>query len=395
MNFFGINKEELKKEGGDITAEEIYRQPKVWEKSYEVICKEKEELENYVKNILNIDNLRIIFTGAGTSGFIGDTVAPYIKNKIDKNSVESIHTTDIVSHPESYFKKDIPTLLISFARSGNSPESVATVELAENLVDELYQIVVTCNAEGKLAKKMKTDKDRMILLPEESNDKGFAMTSSYTSMVLSTLILFNIETLDDIKEEIDNLIRSGEKILDDTNKIEDIADVEFDKIIYLGANCFYGLAKEASLKLLELTQGKVVTRYDTPLGFRHGPKSIVDDNSLIVLFLSREDYPRQYDIDLLKELASEDRGYKVLVISENKDKAIEKLCDYQLSMGIEQSDIDQVFTAINYIIYPQILALLKSLKLGISPDNPSPDGSVNRVVKGVTIYPYNKLSLQI
>lgn len=387
---FNLSTESLEKNGGLITAQEIYRQPEVWEKTYRIIEDRKEELKEFLDGIKKIDNLRIIFTGAGTSGFIGDTIVPYIKNELPNVSVESIHTTDIVSHPQTYLKKDVPTILVSFARSGNSPESVATVELAEDLVDNIKQIVFTCNGEGKLAKNINQGKDKLILLPEEANDQGFAMTSSYTSMVLASMLLFTIDEIDNIKYDINKLCTIGKKALDNTKIIEDISKVDFNKIIYLGANSFYGLSKEASLKLLELTAGKIVTKYDSPLGFRHGPKSIMDDNSLIVLFLSREDYSRKYEYDLLKELASENGSHKTLVITETLEESIEELSDYYIYLNSEVLSIDERFNAINYIIYPQILALLKSLNLGISPDNPSPEGSVNRVVKGVKIYPYNK-----
>ena len=68
-----------------------------------------------------------------------------------KWNFNAIATTDIVANPETYLKKDVTTVLVSFARSGNSPESVATVDLAKALVDELYQVTITCAADGKLA----------------------------------------------------------------------------------------------------------------------------------------------------------------------------------------------------------------------------------------------------
>ncbi|MBS4535763.1 SIS domain-containing protein [Clostridium sp. D2Q-14] len=373
-----------------VTGREIYHQPEVWKKTFKIIEDKKKELEIFLEDIINVENIRIIFTGAGTSGFIGDTVVPYIKNKFSNLDVESVHTTDIVSHPETYFKSNIPILLISFARSGNSPESVATVKLAEDLIDNLYQIVFTCNLEGELAKNIDKAKNKLILLPEESNDKGFAMTSSYTSMVLASLLFFSIDEIEYLKRNIYKVFDLGIKALENTETIEKIASISFNKIIYLGTNSFYGLARESSLKLLELTAGKIVTRYDSPLGFRHGPKSIVDDETLIVIFLSRNDYSRKYEYDLIRELSLEEGRHKVLVISETLDKSIEGLSDYYIYLSDEELSIDERFNSINYIIYPQILGLLESIKLGINPDNPSPEGSVNRVVQGVKIYPYDK-----
>jgi len=386
---FGNDVEKLKNEGGYITSSEIYNQPSVWEDTLKIIDSKKDELKNFLDTILIKKNLRIIFTGAGTSGFIGDTVVSSIKKKLDVD-VESIHTTDIVSEPETYLKKDVPTLLISFARSGNSPESVATIELARNLVDELYQVVITCNKDGKLAQNINPEMDKSIILPEESNDKGFAMTSSYTSMVLSSLMIFDLDNIENIKKDINKLFSIGEDLLNNTDLVETISNAKFKKIIYLGAGSFYGLARESSLKLLELTQGEIVTKYDTPLGFRHGPKSIMDDETLIVMFLSRDEYTLKYEMDLLKELYNPDSKYKVLTISETKETEIENLSHYNIALTDSKLNLDKAYLSIDYVIVPQIISVLKSLNIGINPDNPSPDGSVNRVVKGVTIYPYNK-----
>ncbi|MGO1371808.1 MAG: SIS domain-containing protein [Senegalia sp. (in: firmicutes)] len=386
---FGNNVEKLKSEGGYITSSEIYNQPSVWRDTFKIVESKRDELKAFLNPILNKKDLKIIFTGAGTSGFIGDTVVPSIKKKLNLD-VESLHTTDIVADPEAYLKKDIPTLLISFARSGNSPESVATIKLAEDLVDELYQIVITCNKDGKLAKNINPKTDKSIILPEESNDKGFAMTSSYTSMVLSSLMIFDLENLDNKKKDINKLFTIGEELLDDTEMIESISNSNFKKIVYLGAGAFYGLARESSLKLLELTQGDIVTKYDTPLGFRHGPKSIMDDQTLIVMYLSRDEYTRKYEIDLLKELYNPDSKYKVLAVSETYSEEVDDLSHYHIALNESELKLDKAYLAIDYVIVPQVISVLKSLGTGINPDNPSPDGSVNRVVKGVSIYPYNK-----
>lgn len=392
-SFFGLTKEELKNRGGLTTAEEIFQQPTVWKETLSIIIDKKDELSSFLKVVMKEEKLKIIFAGAGTSGYIGDTLIPYLKKVLKGVKVESVHTTDIVSYPEIYLDKDTPTLLFSFARSGNSPESVAAVELAEDLVDNLYQIIITCNQNGKLAQNAGSEKTKLILLPEESHDKGFAMTSSFTSMLLSTLLLFNLENVDEKLDEIETIIKNAKNILTNTEIIEELSASDFQKIIYLGSYSFHGLAKEAALKILELSAGKIITRYDTPLGFRHGPKSIIDKNTLIVFFLPSNKHARKYEMDLLRELAVEKDGYKTFVISGKKDTEIEKISDYSVFIELDNNKIDESFNSLNYILYAQVLALLESLKHGICPDNPSPDGSVNRVVKGVKIHPYIKKSI--
>lgn len=386
---FGTTIDNLKNEGGYTTASEIYNQPSVWEDTLKLVESQKEELQEFLNPILDKENLKIIFTGAGTSGFIGDTVVPSIREKTGIN-VESVHTTDVVAEPQVYLEKDLPTLLISFARSGNSPESVATIDLAKEMVDELYQVVITCNKDGKLAKNIDPETDKAIILPEESNDKALAMTSSYTSMVLTSLLIFDLDELDAKASEVRKLFTIGERLLNDTETVEEVANADFEKVIYLGTGSFYGLARESSLKLLELAQGQIVTKYDTPLGFRHGPKAIVNDKTLIVMYLSRDSYTRQYEIDLLKELYSPDSGYKILVVSETESDELDNLSHYHIALSENELDLDKAYLGIDYVTIPQIIAVLKSKKEGINPDNPSPDGNINRVVQGVTIYPHEK-----
>ena len=386
----GLTREDWQDKGGLFTAEEIAQQPEMWQLTYAKILALESELSDFYNQLLNKTNLKIIFTGAGTSGFVGDSIIPYLKKKYPQTEISSIHTTDIVSHPEIYFDKKTPTLLVSFARSGNSPESTATIKLAEQMVEDLYQLVITCNKDGELAQHVSSSKSKLILLPKKTNDRGFAMTSSFTSMLLAALLFFNIKKIKEMESVVDSKSREAAQIIESFSENEELLTADFKKIIYLGAYGFYGLSKEASLKLLELTSGQIITRYDTPLGFRHGPKSIVDQDTLIVFFLSEDEYALKYEYDLLKELNAGDLGYKTAVISRKENKEVKNISDFYFSVNKSKNTEDEIFNSINYIIYAQIISLYKSIIKKIEPDNPSPDGSVNRVVQGVTIYPYKK-----
>jgi len=389
-NLFSKTKEELKKQEGLATADEIAQQPEMWKKTFDLIKAKQDEISEFLNDILKQDNLRVIFSGAGTSGYIGDAVVPYLKKILPETEIESIHTTDIVSHPEVYLSQNIPTLLFSYARSGNSPESLATVEFAEQIVDDLYQIIITCNKDGGLVKNTGGEKTKVILLPDETHDKGFAMTSSFTSMLLSTLLIFNLSFLDKLEKDIEIIADNAKALIANTNVVESLAEKDFDKIVYLGSYCYFGIAKESTLKLLELTAGEIVTRYDTPLGFRHGPKSIIDDKTLVILFLSSDKYSQKYDYDLLKELAEQNGKFETLVLAEEYDEEINRLADNFIALTTKIERADEIYNSLNYMVFAQIFALLNSLKLGITPDDPSPSGEVNRVVQGVKIYPYQQ-----
>ena len=127
--------------------------------------------------------------------------------------------------------------------------------------------------------------------------------------------------------------------------------------------------------------------FDSPLGFRHGPKSIIDDTTLTVVYLSDDAYKRQYEIDLIREMGPQRKKNRIAVIMNTPCNGLDNLVDYQLVMDCGQA-MDNVLLGFMFIVFAQTLAVLKSLSLDITPDNPCPTGEVNRVVKGVTLYPY-------
>jgi tagatose-6-phosphate ketose/aldose isomerase len=139
--------------------------------------------------------------------------------------------------------------------------------------------------------------------------------------------------------------------------------------------------------MLELTAGKVATMYDSQLGFRHGPKSIINDTTLTVAYLSDDDYRRRYELDLIKEMAGQRKGNKIAVVYNKACAEAEELADYTVQFHVGE-DMENIMLGLNFIMFAQTLAVMKSLSMGITPDNPCPTGEVNRVVKGVILYPY-------
>ncbi|WP_317311131.1 SIS domain-containing protein [Clostridium thermobutyricum] len=385
---FGIKKDELINLGAEFTSKEISQQPKLWRETYEIVKTNKEKIKEFLSKNLDKET-RVILTGAGTSDYVGQTIYLYLAKKL-KVRVEAIPTTDLVSNPAEFIEEDTKTILVSYARSGNSPESVGAYNLFKENVKNIAQLVITCNENGELAKKASEDSNSLcLLMPKESNDKSFAMTSSFSCMLLSTILTFDIENIEDNKEIVEVIANQGQDILDNKwNEVKDLVELGCNRVVYLGSGYLKGLCKEMALKNLELTSGKVVTVTESVLGFRHGPKSIIDDNTLVIFMNSTNDYTNLYDMDLIREIHGDEGGHKLAVISYKENKEIEQISDKYLEIG--GADIEEVYTVFNYMLYGQIFGLFSSLHLGISPDNPRPDGTVNRVVKGVIIHEYNK-----
>lgn len=383
-------KEDLLELGAEITTREIYQQPQVWQTAFENYKAQADEIAAFLNNIdEKYDYIKVILTGAGTSAYVGETLLPYFRKIYDERkwNFNAIATTDVVANPLAYLHKEVPTILVSFARSGNSPESVAVVDLAKDIVEELYQITITCAAEGKLAQQAHGDERNLLLLqPAPSNDAGFAMTSSFTSMMLTALLVFDKTDLVTKEEKISALIALSQEMLDSAAAIQKMVSLDYNRVIYLGAGPFFGLAHEAQLKILELTAGQVATMYESPVGFRHGPKSLVNEETVVVVFGSTDTYTKLYDLDLVREVAGDEIAHKVILLTDQKED-LENVEQVILS---SQYLVDDVYRVFPYIVYGQLFALLTALKVKNRPDTPSPTGTVNRVVQGVIIHSFDK-----
>ena len=374
-----------------VTWKEITQQPAIWKEEVEIVRENLKAIGEFIEGV-KADKVKVIFTGAGSSEFVGNTLCSYVNSKIDID-VLSVPTTDIVSMPEQYLEAETATILVSCARSGNSPESVAAVELADKLVKNIHHIFITCNAEGKLAQISKSGNNKyLLLMPEKTNDKGFAMTGSFSSMVVAGVLVLlrkDFEGMAARVEYVADLVnRNIEKILADA---ETVAALDIERIVYLGDGAAKGLAEEMSLKVLELTGGKLASFYNTFLGFRHGPKSIVNDKTAIVCMMSNNKHTRIYELDLLKEFKNEGGKKKIIVLDTINDEEVKANADYYFTFADEKlGEIEDVFADLSYLVCGQLISLVKSASLGINPDNPCPTGEVNRVVKGVIIHEYNK-----
>jgi tagatose-6-phosphate ketose/aldose isomerase len=376
---FGFSSEDMKKRNMEYTVKEISSQKEVWKRLYNKIKLRKNEIQIFLDRFDR--DTRIVFTGAGSSGFIGDSLAPIIRKELNFTDVESVHTTDIVGTPEQYLRCDKRTVLVSFGRSGNSPESIAAVDIANSLVDDIYHIIISCNPNGGLSKII-NDRTLNLVFEELSND-SFAMTSSVTGMMLAAYSVFTIEK--DLTNEIECISFYGKDIIE--NKYKVIAegfDTNVNRLVVLGAGNLFGAARESALKSIELTAGKVMTWYDTPIGFRHGPKAMLSENTLILFYVSNNDYTRKYDIDMLKELSSSSR-HKLIAVSDKYYENVKECCDLYLYNSTD-IELGEAFTPYTAILTAQILALFASVKLDCTPDNPFPNGEVNRVVQGVIIH---------
>ncbi|MDR6611254.1 SIS domain-containing protein [Leifsonia sp. 1010] len=374
-----VTTERAESEGSRFTVREICHQPEVWHQVATGIAVDRSRIDEFLAPLLARPDLRIVLTGAGTSAFVGGVAAPELSRLLSRR-IEAIATTDLVSNPREFLAEDVPTLLVSFARSGNSPESVAATRLADECLSDVSHLIVTCDPAGQLNQEHRDlEHSCVLLMPAGANDQGFAMTSSFTSMLLSVLLVFGGDA-----QTVEPLIRAAEGLVGPGwDAIADLAAPDCDRVVYLGSGPLTALARESALKLLELTAGRVVSHYDSSLGFRHGPKSVLNDRTLVVVFLSSDEYTRRYDLDIVAELRDTIDPARVVAVA--PDGVVAQGGRPVTFDGLD--GVNDAYLASVYVVVAQILALSFALHVGTTPDNPFPDGNVNRVVKGVRLYP--------
>ena len=358
------------------TRREILQQPGTLVETHALVEARADAVAAFLRPLLARRDARIVLTGAGTSAFIGDSIAPSLTCLLGR-PVEAIATTDIVSAPDLHLCPDVPLLLVSFGRSGNSPESIAAVQLADARLAEVRHLIVTCNADGALARR-RGDDALVVTLPEATHDRGFAMTSSFSAMMLAALAALSTPAMTRARVQALADAVAGVAATQEA-ALARLAARRFTRVVYLGSGPFKGLAREAALKLLELSDGRVVSAFDTSLGFRHGPKAIVDDGTLVVVFLSNDPLTRRYDLDIAQEIRADGHCGALVTVSAQPDDDADILVPDMAAAD----DVDLIFP---FLVPAQLFALHVSFALGLTPDTPNASGAINRVVQGVRIH---------
>ena len=372
-------------ENTDYTYDEIHQQPAMWRKELTALLAKKEEIRAFMHKYLTPDT-DIVLTGAGTSAFIGDALMPVMRG-VWKN-VRSVATTDIITHAPYLLNPDKPLLLVSFARSGNSPESVGAVNLANKLCKNVAHVYITCNKNGKLAQQAAGRENVLsLLLPEETDDKSLAMTSSFSTMLLTCLMLGHIDTLEQDVEKIEKLAKNAEAVMAEYEaKLKEIASRSFERGVFLGSGPMKGIAEECHLKLQELTDGAVVCKFDSFLGFRHGPKAVVNSKSIVVYLMTEQEDVQRYERDLVKQVDANNTPVAQIIVIAGKAPELPGVkADLVVRMPYGPGETCY-YGMVAYVLVGQLLGYYASLAHNLNPDAPSVSGNIHRVVEGVTIY---------
>ena len=367
------------------TIREIVHQPKMWKETFDVISGKKADIERfYACNGIDKDT-RIVLTGAGTSAFVADTAACLFMQD-GYGQTRSVATTDIVSAPWSFLSPE-DRLFVSFARSGNSPESVAAYRIARKFCKDARHLIITCNPEGCLAREADPEKDLVVVLPDGTNDRSLAMTSSFSSMLIACLLCKNIRTLEAEKARLEAASAFASRILEDdvTGVLRAATSKNICRAVFLGSGALKGIACESHLKLQELTDGQIMCSFDSFMGLRHGPKAVVNERTLVVYLLSDNPYTRRYELDLIEQVGCENHPAMQIVVSPAPSGV--SGIDFEINAPTPTLEAGD-YKYVPYVLAGQLLGYFFSLSKGLNPDKPSVRGTISRVVSGVKIYPY-------
>ena len=379
---------ELEELGAYATTSEIIQQPDIWLDTFDVYAQHAEEVRAFLESARPAEGGRVtvVFTGAGSSEYVGNTCSPYLRSVVRGHGFDfkPVASTDLVSAPTQFLSPDDPTVLVSLARSGNSPESLAAIEVVRTVCTSVKFLNITCAPDGRLATEMQNDPDALTLLLPKANDDGFAMTGSYSCMYLLATLLFDPSDDDSKRAWIEAASRLGRDVLRREEQVSSYVEGDFSRVTYLGSGALGGLAQEAQLKILELAAGETATSFGTSMGYRHGPKSFVDASTLVFLFVSNDHYTRQYDLDMLNEIKADGICKRVVAIEQDTG---ELFGGTSFDLSGEEA-LPDGYLVLPFVIFGQTIALHNSIRVDDTPDTPSPTGQVTRVVHGVTIHPF-------
>ena len=389
LNLLNLSDEEKKKLGVVDTPREIRQQPDTWMKAVEMVLAQKEELSRFMEDAGMAGDRKssLVLCGAGTSEFIGTSVCNLLRRGLGREAV-SIPTTHMVTHGRDILIEGRDYTVVSFARSGNSPESVATYDLVKKYHPSARHLVITCNREGALAERAgEDDSSYCILLPEETDDRSLVMTSSFSTMVMVAASLPWLDAEESLRETCRRLGGGAERVFAEYgDMLADFGGQPFARACFLGSDTLFGTMQECQLKMQEMTDGQVAARFESFLGLRHGPQVFVDDTCAVVAGLSSDPLVRRYEMDMLEEIRQKGQGMGMLVICDRADEQLRNITENIVELFPDGRSVEDQFRIMTDVTVGQILGTFRSMSLGLKPDCPSAAGVINRVVQGVTIY---------
>jgi tagatose-6-phosphate ketose/aldose isomerase len=369
------------------TLREICQQPITWIETASRVAGRVSLFEESLAAV-NADGApgAVVLTGSGSSLYAGECLSLALQSALGI-PVHPIPAGMVLTDPRGCLAARVPSLLVSFARSGNSPESCGAVDAVRESMPLCRHLVITCSGQGRLATRYRDDaRTATVVLDDRTADRSLVMTSSFTNMVLAGRLLASTRDAAGYRARVSTLARqAADLLLRQADALARIARSEYRTAVYLGSGNRYGAAREAALKMLEMTSGQVKTFPETYLGLRHGPMCAIDDEVLVVCFLSSDPVTRAYEVDLVRELNRKKLGARKVIVGPGVPADIVFAKDVVIDSPGLASVADEDAPVLDVVV-GQLLAFFRCLHIGLRPDEPSDEGVISRVVGDFAIH---------
>ncbi len=390
LNLIHLDKEEKAKQGLLHTPSEIAQQPDTWATTFMNFQQRRPEIEAFLQSTgISPDSTRrpiVFLIGAGTSDYIGQSLIALLRQKW-QCEVTAVPSTDLLTNFEDYILLNRNYLWISFSRSGDSPEGVNVIEKALKDYRNISHVVVSCNADGKMIRDHQNDPRVFgLLLDDAVNDRGLAMTSSFSNMVVCGQCLAHTWTLEEYEPILQSLIAAGEKFLEVASECAaDLAQEPYTRVCFVGSGSLKAVATESALKVSEMTAGRIQSMSESTLGLRHGPLAALNAETLFVSYISSDSRRQHYEADLLQEIGKKGVVQTRVAVATEPSKEVQEECEHFLTPGSRVLIPDAYRPPLD-VMFGQLLGLFFSIRCKLKPDVPSPSGAITRVVQNVPIH---------
>lgn len=375
--------------GLEHTPHEIAQQPQSWTTTFHQLQARLPQIRQFLATA-GIDAAEpnkptVFLIGAGTSDYIGQSLHHLLRTRW-QCEVIPVASTNLLTDFSEYILPGRRYLWLSFSRSGDSPEGVAVLERALAECPHVAHLLVTCNGSGRMSQAVDGRANCFSLVLDDAvNDRGLAMTSSFTNMVLAGQILAHAHAIAEYEPVLQALVHAAEEFLPRAATLAaDLTHQGYHRACYVGSGVLAGAAMESALKTLELTAGKVQTITQPTLALRHGPMAALDRDTLFVSLVSSQPQRRQYEVDLLREIGSKDLVRTRVAVATDSSQLRDD-AEYVLTPTTRHA-IPDLYRPVLDVIFGQLLGLFSSIHVGLKPDVPSPNGAISRVVQNVGIY---------
>lgn len=391
LTLLDLPEQEKAERGLEHTPREIWQQPDTWGVTYRLCARAQRELQDAVRRAGigrgSTSSPTVYLVGAGTSDYTGRALAPLLRARWGCD-VWPVPSTTLLTEFEEFHRAGREYFWISFSRSGESPEGVALLERALERHPQIRHLVITCNPRGPMAQLCERHQDRALalVLDDAVNDRGLAMTSSFSNMVLAGQCVAHLDDLAQFGEVVARMSETGRQFLPAAAEAAaEVTTLGCSRACFVGSGVLRAVADECSLKVVELSAGKVTTIAETPLGLRHGPMSSVDGQTVFVAFLSSDARRRGYELDLLREIDRKRLGRVRLAVTIADGDDVSQLADYRLPLAAAP-DFPDLYRPVLDVMLGQLIGLFASMRCGLKPDQPSPGGTITRVVQPIKLY---------